>query len=80
MRGIMIAKREEKMAKVIDLQIEGMTCGHCEMTVTKELSKLPGASDVKVSSQTGTASLSVDDSVDQAQVSAAVEDAGYKLS
>jgi copper chaperone len=68
------------MSKVIDLKIEGMTCGHCEMSVTKELSKLPGAQDVKVSSAAGTATLSVDDSVDDAQVSAAVEEAGYKLS
>jgi copper chaperone CopZ len=68
------------MSKVIELKIEGMTCGHCEMSVTKELSKLPGASNVKVSSQSGTASLSVDDSVDQAQVLAAVEEAGFKLS
>jgi len=57
-----------------------MTCGHCEMSVTKELSKLPGAQDVKVSSATGTATLSVDESVDDAQVTAAVEEAGYKLS
>jgi copper chaperone CopZ len=68
------------MSKVIDLKIEGMTCGHCEMSVTKELSKLPGAQDVKVSSQSGTATLSVDESVDEAQIQAAVEEAGYKLS
>ena len=68
------------MSKVIDLKIEGMTCGHCEMSVTKALSKLPGAQDVKVSSQTGTASLSVDESVDQAEIQAAVEEAGFKLS
>ena len=68
------------MSKVIDLKIEGMTCGHCEMSVTKELSKLPGAQDVKVSSASGTATLSVDESVDDAQVEAAVEEAGYKLS
>jgi len=68
------------MSKDIELKIEGMTCGHCEMSVTKELAKLPGAQHVKVSAQTGTASLSVDDSVDQAQVLAAVEEAGYKLS
>lgn len=68
------------MSKVIDLKIEGMTCGHCEMSVTKELSKLPGAHDVKVSSQSGTATLSVDESVDQADIQAAVEEAGYKLS
>jgi copper chaperone len=68
------------MSKTIELRIEGMTCGHCEMSVTKELSKLPGAQDVKVSSATGTATLSVDESVDDAQVEAAVEEAGYKLS
>jgi copper chaperone CopZ len=68
------------MSKVIDLKIEGMTCGHCEISVTKELSKLPGAQDVKASSQTGTAFLSVDESVDQAEIQAAVEEAGYKLS
>ena len=68
------------MSKDIELKIEGMTCGHCEMSVTKELSKLPGAMDVKVSSQTGTASLSVDDSVDKDDIQAAVEEAGYKLS
>ena len=67
------------MSKEIELKIEGMTCGHCEMSVTKELSKLPGAMDVKVSSQTGTASLSVDDSVDKDDIQAAVEEAGYKL-
>jgi copper chaperone CopZ len=68
------------MSKEIELKIEGMTCGHCEMSVTKELSKLPGAMGVKVSAQTGTASLSVAESVDQADIQAAVEEAGYKLS
>lgn len=67
------------MSKVLDLKIEGMTCEHCEMTVTKELEKLSGAKDVKVSAQTGSAHLTVDDSVDRAQLAAAVEEAGYKL-
>ena len=68
------------MSKSVDLKVEGMTCGHCEMSVIKELSKLPGAADVKVSSASGTATLIVDDSVDHAQIEAAVEEAGYKLS
>ena len=68
------------MAKVVDLKVEGMTCGHCEMSVTKELQKLPGAQDIQVSSAYGTAHLTVDDSVDDSQIKAAVEEAGYKLS
>jgi copper chaperone CopZ len=67
------------MSKTLDLKIEGMTCGHCEMSVSKELQKLAGAHDIKVSSQEGSAHVVVDDSVDQAQVAAAVEEAGYKL-
>jgi copper chaperone CopZ len=68
------------MSKTIDLKVEGMTCGHCEMSLTKELQKLAGATDIRVSSANGTASLSVDESVDESQVTAAVEEAGYKLS
>ena len=67
------------MSKELDLKIEGMTCGHCEMSVTKELSKLAGAHDVKVSSANGAAHLTVDESVTQEQIAAAVDEAGYKL-
>lgn len=28
------------------IQIDGMTCGHCVASVTEELSELPGVSDV----------------------------------
>ena len=68
------------MSKVIDLKVECMTCGHCEMSVTKGLHKLPGAADIQVSSSAGTATLTVDDSVDEAQIKAVVEEAGFKLS
>lgn len=67
------------MSKELDLKIEGMTCGHCEMSVTKELAKLAGAKDIKVSASQGTAHVSVDDSVDTAAIATAVDEAGYKL-
>ncbi|MEY4422999.1 MAG: hypothetical protein RLZZ258_102 [Actinomycetota bacterium] len=67
------------MSKTLELKIEGMTCGHCEMSVTKELSKLEGASEIKVSASAGTANLSVADSVTTEQLAAAVDEAGYKL-
>lgn len=67
------------MSKELTLKIEGMTCSHCEMSVTKELAKLAGAKDVTVSSAAGTAQLTVDDSVDTNQISEAVAEAGYKL-
>ena len=61
------------------LKIDGMTCGHCVMSVTKELSKLPGAADVKVDLASATAHLTTDESVSDADLSAAVDEAGYKL-
>ncbi|MFM1785015.1 MAG: hypothetical protein RLZZ108_39, partial [Actinomycetota bacterium] len=67
------------MTKQLELNISGMTCGHCAMSVTKELSKLEGAANVNVNPQAGTASLEVAESVDQAAVAAAVEEAGYEL-
>lgn len=67
------------MSKQLELNISGMTCGHCAMSVTKELSKLEGAANVNVNPQAGTASLEVAESVNQAAVAAAVEEAGYEL-
>lgn len=67
------------MTKQLELNISGMTCGHCAMSVTKELSKLDGAAEVKVDPQAGTATLEVADSVAGDAVAAAVEEAGYTL-
>jgi copper chaperone CopZ len=67
------------MSKQLELNISGMTCGHCAMSVTKELSKLDGAADVKVDPQAGTATLEVSDAVASEAVAAAVEEAGYTL-
>ncbi|MCX8529285.1 MAG: heavy-metal-associated domain-containing protein [Rhodoluna sp.] len=67
------------MAKQLELNISGMTCGHCAMSVTKELSKLEGAAEIKVDPQAGSASLIVDESVEAADIAAAVEEAGYTL-
>jgi copper chaperone len=62
-----------------NLKIEGMTCGHCVMSVTKELSKLPGAKDVTVDLASQSAHLTTDDSVTDQQLAEAVDEAGYKL-
>lgn len=67
------------MTKQLELTISGMTCGHCAMSVTKELSKLDGVAEVKVDPQAGTATLGVADSVGAEAVAAAVEEAGYTL-
>lgn len=59
--------------------VDGMTCGHCARAVTRELSALPGVSDVAVDVATGTATVASERPLDDAAVRAAVEEAGYRL-
>lgn len=61
----------------IEISVEGMTCGHCAMSVTNELATLAGVSNVQVDHQSGKAVVEVD-GVSQEQLGAAVEEAGYK--
>lgn len=61
------------------LKIEGMTCGHCVSSVTKELEKVAGVSEVSVDLATASAHISAENSVSQEQLQAAIDEAGYKL-
>jgi copper chaperone len=64
--------------KTIELKIEGMSCGHCVMSVRKELSKLRGivVRDVRI----GGATIDVDGTMpDGEALRAAIEDAGFSL-
>ncbi|MEY4993498.1 MAG: hypothetical protein RIS82_620 [Actinomycetota bacterium] len=67
------------MAEHKTLKLEGMTCGHCVASVTKELQKIDGVSDVSVDLASQSAELNATDAVTQDQLSAAIDEAGYKL-
>ena len=57
----------------------GMTCNSCAMTVTEEVTQLPGVQDVAVELATGRLTVTSDSSLDPALIKGAVEDAGYQL-
>jgi copper chaperone CopZ len=59
--------------------VVGMSCRHCEMAVTAELSKLPGVSRVAVDVVAGTVTTSSERPLDRHDVAAAIDDAGYEL-
>ena len=61
----------------IEISIEGMTCGHCAMSVTNELATVEGVSNVQVDHASGKATVEAA-GVSEEQLSAAVEEAGYK--
>jgi copper chaperone len=61
----------------VEIQIEGMTCGHCAMTITKELSGLAGVSNVQVDHAKGSAVVE-QSGLSNDQLSEAITAAGYK--
>lgn len=58
-----------------ELNISGMTCGHCQTAVTKALKSVPGVQDANVDLQRGTAQ--VQGQADPQALLAAVKDEGY---
>jgi copper chaperone len=58
-------------------QVTGMTCGHCEGAVTAEVSQIAGVAHVDVSAATGILVVTSTGELDDTQVFAAVEEAGY---
>ncbi|WP_407543400.1 heavy metal-associated domain-containing protein (plasmid) [Deinococcus radiomollis] len=58
-----------------ELNISGMTCGHCQTAVTKALKSVPGVENAQVNLQTGKAV--VEGQVDPQALLAAVTEEGY---
>ena len=61
----------------IEYTVTSMTCGHCELSVLEEVSRVPGVEDVEVSATTGTLIVTSSGLIDDAQVLNAVDEAGY---
>ena len=60
-------------------KVAGMTCGHCVSAVTMELSLLPSVTAVDVDLEAKQVAVTSDAQLDEAQVAAAIDEAGYEL-
>jgi copper ion binding protein len=60
-------------------QVKGMTCGHCASAVTSEVSAIAGVSDVAVSVEDGSVTVTADQPIAHDALREAVEEAGYEL-
>lgn len=60
--------------------VTGMTCEHCVRSVTEELTKLPGVTDVDVELASGRVTVASEQPLDDEAVVAAVDEAGYEVS
>jgi copper chaperone len=59
--------------------VTGMTCGHCAASVTEEVQEIAGVTDVVVDLASGRLKVNSAQPVSDADVKAAVEEAGYQL-
>lgn len=60
-----------------EYQVTGMSCGHCEMSIREEVGGIAGVEDIRISAQTGRLVVTAGAEIDDAEVLAAVEEAGY---
>ena len=56
-----------------------MTCNHCVMSVTEEVSEVPGVTAVDVDLASGRMTVTSDTPVDAQQIRTAVTEAGYQV-
>ncbi|MEV4919185.1 heavy-metal-associated domain-containing protein [Streptomyces tirandamycinicus] len=59
--------------------VKGMTCGHCEGAVSEEISAITGVTSVKALAATGQVTVVSAAPLDEADVRAAVDEAGYEF-
>jgi copper chaperone len=57
----------------------GMTCSHCVASVSEEISEIDGVTEVAVHLPTGAVTVTSTKPVTDADIRAAVDEAGYKL-
>ena len=63
----------------IQIDVQGMTCGHCERAVISAFSELPGVDEVTADREAGSVSLRVGANwnTSEAQVRALIEEEGF---
>lgn len=57
---------------------EGMSCGHCEMAVQREVAKVSGVKSVKADAKKKSVDVDIEDAADLKKVSHAIKEAGYR--
>ena len=61
------------------ITVSGMTCGHCVNSVTEELKKIAGVSDVQIDLDSGKVEITSASELAPAAISEAITEAGYEL-
>ena len=67
------------MTQSTEYTVVGMTCEHCVASVIEQVQEINGVTDVRVDLAIGGLRVSSELPVSEADVTAAVEEAGYQL-
>lgn len=70
-------ERRVSAMTTIQYQVTGMTCSHCESAVREEVSQIAGVESIQVSAASGSLLVTASGELDDAEVIAAVDEAGY---
>ncbi len=70
---------EEPTVTTQTFVVEGMTCGHCVSSVTEEVSRVSGVREVRIDLTTGAVTVESDAPLEDADVVAAIDEAGYMV-
>lgn len=62
---------------MLDIQVEGMTCGHCEQAVTRAVQSVDPSAEVAVDRSSGR--VAVESSSDAQAIRRAIEGEGYTV-
>ncbi|MFJ9924639.1 MULTISPECIES: heavy-metal-associated domain-containing protein [Streptomyces] len=60
-------------------KVTGMSCGHCEGSVSGEISQIPGVTSVRAVASSGEVTVVSEAPLDDEAVRAAVDEAGFEL-
>jgi len=64
----------------VTLNVEGMSCGGCEKSITEKLTAVGGVNSVEASSANNTVAIEFDEAqVQQAALEEVIEDAGFDV-
>jgi copper chaperone len=67
------------MSQTAEYTVSGMTCGHCVASVTEEVQEIAGVTEVAVDLASGGLRVTSEGPLADADVRAAVEEAGYQI-
>lgn len=71
--------KEENKMNVKTINIEGMQCNHCKMSVEKALSSIDGVIKVEVSLENKNATIESNKEIDYNEIKKVIEEAGFQV-